>query len=518
MPEDSTARYRVQFPLWIKHASELARAEAPIIDIDESGMRVRAHPHHDAIHLSRADDSLDRVRGLDKTLQLYFFGFAWATVVDWADPVQRGVTEEILRGILPRLVREETRKKWDMPWDDHAISERASSLVRLLEANVLEGDLAGAVRSHLVVLEDALNGFLASRHWLGNNHRVFHHIALLDILVSRGAPATRIAQVSNSLLDTVAGLIDVETGVALEESISYAYHDMDLLRRLEQSLGRLGLAFDGLSVKQIDRAFGRSMSALAYPDASLPASGDTILGLTLPASHRRVVLERADRLEVWRSLDRLGYTRLACPTDDLQALVLTHSAQAAHGHVSPLHIELWCARDGLILTDSGGPYRYGDPLRYRWFRAPAGHNTLNYAGWTTSDKHQVSLVPNVSRDAATGTWVFPSGTLQRGIRLADGELSVLDDVSCPGEWLLSFHLAPGVEVESLTQARKGLFVVTLGRSSKSEARFEGLAGSDIVAEMATTKRCVGHGQTVDAPSILVRGMGNVRVHSQIRTE
>lgn len=84
---------------------------------------------------------------------------------------------------------------------------------------------------------------------------------------------------------------------------------------------------------------------------------------------RHIDLSPDEQVFYWKNLERLGHYRGCSPNKKFHYHLLSHNAESAHGHKSPLHLDLWVEGIGMIFVDSGGPYRYSDKLRYSWFMA-----------------------------------------------------------------------------------------------------------------------------------------------------
>lgn len=429
---------------WTKHFGELKTFGHDIISQKtEHCYEIVVHPSHVPVVIDISQGIVEQVKSLEKSTQLYFFGLVWLDFLDTSTELQ--LFERVLTDVLSCSKPRRERMRRDMVWDDHALSERVSFLVGLLESPLVEtlnADLLDLIQSHIGICTKILEEFIASDEWSNNNHRVFHLCA--RIAVGRYQKSDDCLGKYTLLLEqTLKNLFHLNTGLSVEQSISYYSFDLVLLKHTLNYLELVGCAIPGLSYSDIFSKNQLSMSVLSFANGELPASGDTPLGMKLK---KKIQLTASERSKLKKSLEELGHFIIGSDTEAFNAHLITHNAESAHGHNSPLHIDLWNRHLGYFLVDSGGPYLYGNSLRYQWFRDLKAHNCLCISG------DEVNLATTTAsydtENQISGYANFSTGEQRRVVKIENNKVFITDYIKSSESWELFFHFMPLLSVHN----------------------------------------------------------------------
>lgn len=427
---------------WIKHAYDFPRDMSVIsFTKDTNKVSITAHPHHPVIVLDLDENIIEQVYKRPKSLQLYFFGLVWIGFCNFEKKDEVRVIKKIMFSLFDYAKNKPNLHKNEMIWDDHALSERACVLLYLKDR--FEDDkLLEVIDQHLHILTLNLDVIIASDKWKGNNHRIFHLCAKLCLELVYKNDSSAASFYMEKIEIFFLELIDVEIGIAVEQAVAYYNFDIILLKLVSSFVINRDLSFKNpkLNINDIERKKNNHISALSFPNGELPASGDTPLGLKIKPK----ILDEEDRKFFWKGLERQGHYRGASKNNNFHYHVLNHNAESAHGHHSPLHLDLWAKGLGTVLVDSGGPYKYGNKLRYEWFRASEAHNTITFFD-TKSDLQRVIIYNK--NDYLEGVLLSGTEYFYRKIVTSNQYLEITDTVVANGSWVINFHFSPEVEVK-----------------------------------------------------------------------
>jgi hypothetical protein len=479
---------------WIKHAHQFKEADEVLV-IDESGeyVSILVHPQYPRVNFDLKDDFIVQAFNLPKSVQLYLFGFVWACFAKLETRYWR-IIEVFLFQIISQPIPIAVTKSRNMIWDDHAISERASVFIYLIDV-MPSGELERLVRRNIDTLNEQLEKIVAASKWSNNNHRVFHLCAkyALERLYYKCDVCAHDRKAE--LGRCVSQLVDADTGLSIEQAISYYNFDMKLIELVELFLRRNRDSLDecGVAVSEVAKKNKIHMQALAFPNGALPASGDTPYGLQLKSTSLASNLERA---AAWKRLERIGHFRGCSYNETFHFHVLSHNAESAHGHHAALHLDLWVRGVGIVLSDSGGPYRYDSPLRHKWFRTAEAHNTVAL----TQSEHPIGVVSVERKDWSSLEGIIrgPAGVVVRRISCVDDCFKVHDSIESAWPWVLSFHFSPTVVIERINTSQ--FSATTPTRSLVID--FE--HSTDITTHSSRTFITPASGQKIDRPSILLK--------------
>jgi hypothetical protein len=458
---------------WIKHANDfLSDDEIIVYEGGTDRVSIKVHPAHKHVLLNVNEDTIKQVFQLPKSLQLYFFDLVWVGFCDFKSLEGWGAVRKILIDVFEYAKSKPAFNSREMIWDDHALSERACALLYVKE--VIDDEfLLLKIDEHLKSLTKNLDILVSSDKWRRNNHRIFHLCAkyCLEKVYRKNKISSNkfLLEIEKFFLE----LIDLETGVAVEQSIAYYNFDIILLELVSNFVSAIGDNFidNRLNIKDIVKKKGRHMSALAFPDGEFPASGDTPIGLKGGAPS----LTSKDRKLLWKGLERIGHFRGASENDRFHYHILSHNAESSHGHYSPLHVDLWIQDMGMVLVDSGGPYKYGDSLRYQWFRTSLAHNTITFSDAEPNPVHEKVFVSN-KFTSLEGAYLADKSCFTRDVITYDNSFNLKDKIISSSDWSLCFHFAPEIRLEKLKgnsfQVFKGEASIVLNIVTNADIKIE----------------------------------------------
>ncbi|HKY57468.1 MAG TPA: heparinase II/III family protein [Aeromicrobium sp.] len=432
----------------------------------------------------------------NRTWRLYYHSLGWLLAYGWG--VDHGPDPEASRRRLGDTVSSYLAANVfspaadDFAWDDHATADRLAILLHLWvgylsePAGLLdEGQFQSACELHV----DKLVEFYESKTWLDSNHGLIHALALLSFasVFTTSRLATTARTVGSDYLTTVvANLVDLDEGVSLEQAPAYHQIDLRLLRSghefLAQSHPALALLIDRVTDRMVD--FNLCVRTAAD---IMPAIGDTHLtarffaGCLTPAPGE----ETTDHVAYVLSHGRLGtpypplvvYPRSGYSVfrrgevfdgEVTRGIFVHHPERVAHGHFDALSLILHVdGRD--LLVDSGGPYVYGDALRFSYFMASRAHNVL-----LLDDRDHRAPSRLVGHgESLDCQWVtaehagYEGRTVSRTVvAVADGGFVVLD-AATPGTAESSFdllwHFAPESRVTPTVDGRRTTTSIQIGK-------------------------------------------------------
>ncbi|WP_181893364.1 heparinase II/III domain-containing protein [Falsiruegeria mediterranea] len=375
------------------------------------------------IDRARADNNVLVARGMDpfdahtdiaaldmasKTLtwKMYFWSACW---IDQLSEFPDGSQLQLQRFLeLVDLSRGYCIDSKSAPvgyWDDHATAYRSAVLISMFHKHYDHEDVRRRSEEFSFIFHEhyqVLEGFFESGKWKGNNHSIFHVMAQLNLAnscefivqseVDRGEKRRKL---SERLQGCIQDIIDFETGISREQSFHYHFWSVSLLERVSEFSSNLdfdlGFDPDELIKKMLD--FGER---IILPENACPAIGDT----PFSRSYGETFLDKYQRAPILKKpSDGDGdFCIIAAPAnefvvarhdhvDEGNASLLTMTGwhgRHSHGHYDTLSV--WFSKKNVpVLIDSGGPFLYGNPLRFEYFIQSVAHNTVivdrkNYHG------------------------------------------------------------------------------------------------------------------------------------------
>jgi hypothetical protein len=339
----------------------------------------------------------------NQTWRLYYHGLSWLLCLAWG--VDHGAHPEATRQRMAQIVigyieaNVFVEPADAMAWDDHAAADRLAMLA-FLWSSYFSSNACGIdpnrYRAAVAVHVARLIGFYQSRRWIDSNHGLFHALALLSaVLVFADADwAGEAARIGPTYLqEVVSTMVHPVEGVSTEQSLGYHQIALQLLREVQPFLREhypsLLACVDGLAARMVDFNL-----LIRGDDDAMPAIGDTRLFARIPkpclgpsgdepdTDYHVFIESRGARgrplpsLAVFEGCGYAIFRRREIFEGPVTRAVLTfHPARIAHGHFDTLALTL-CLRGTDVLIDSGGPYAYGNPLRFSYFMAARAHNLL----------------------------------------------------------------------------------------------------------------------------------------------
>lgn len=340
-----------------------------------------------------------------KTWRLYYHSLSWLLALVWG--VDHAPESGEAFGEMKRIVFSYLRgnvfssPRDHMAWDDHATADRLT-MISYLRAHYLDEtltddearELSEAVAIHIRRIES----FYESGKWISSNHGLFHAVALLNasLTMPESEEANTARQIGERyLLDVIEHLVDPDDGVSLEQSVAYHSINLILVRQVAKFLRKNSI--DGH--QRLGHIAGLMVEfnlAIRGTNDARIAIGDTPFGDTIPkqvlrpdtgdATTRHVAHVLSEgrqgtafpRLLVYPSVGWAVFRNgeIYEGTEPATRAFFTFSPQRGpHGHFDALSFSLQHAGWN-VLIDSGGPYSYGDPMRFEYFVAPRAHNTV----------------------------------------------------------------------------------------------------------------------------------------------
>lgn len=338
----------------------------------------------------------------NKTWRLFYHTLSWLVALVWG--ADHGPSPETARLRIAEAVSSYldanvfSTPADKIAWDDHATADRLAILCHLWRRilshpNVLidRFRLVRAAEIHV----DKLVEFYQSRRWLTSNHGLFHSFALLSFALTFGdsSHSHRARSIGSEYLrEVVSNLVDTTEGISLEQSLYYHQFGLKLLRQarsfLDRSYPDLATVLDGVTDGMVDFNL-----CVRLPGDVMPAIGDTQVGARIPQD----CLQPApgETSEYLTYIDSGGdggkpFPRLMVYPNAgyavfrhgevwegkvTRSVFLFQPERLAHGHFDALSLTLHILGTD-VLVDSGGPYAYGDPLRFAYFMASHAHNVV----------------------------------------------------------------------------------------------------------------------------------------------
>lgn len=493
---------------WIEHVGEY-RLNDELISYSDSEINILVHPSHRPVSISQSGNLHNSLLGQDKTLQLYFYSLAWVIPVLLSANQQKiAAALEVIERVFDIPLEQERSGGWNMLWDDHAVSERQCVIIELLGNTAIRGTtIKDKLEDALEKTNFLIDQLVASDKWLNNNHRLFHLFSSFSYqhYKNNKEQSSRIAkQISQFCHD----LIDAKTGFAREQCISYCFFDMHVVRSVVKALSSLAYEID-FDMDGCNQKLLHHVNAIAFPDGTLPASGDTPYGLKLSHFQKKHAVPPAEMHEHWARLEPLGFYRGESRTKDVQFLMLQHNGESGHGHHSPLHTDVWFSDFGPVLVDSGGPYKYGDQDRYTWFRALRGHNSLSFDKVDFYPHDKIHIAINKLRDKAAGFLRYRQAAHGRSVFASKNTVKIDEFIFSEIPWKIHYNFAPGIEIVRSTDNKTEFLLEAINGRRIAVS----LSSNEVKVDVCYTKRCVGHSLAENAISIVASSPSNVSFFS-----
>lgn len=493
---------------WIKHLSDYRSDSNVLVEKDES-FEILVHPGHKPLCVPRTESLYKVVDKEDKTVQLYFYSLAWIVpILIQGDKEKVAVALGVVENILDIAPEEERSGTWNMLWDDHAVCERLCIIIELLSnipspLNINKDKF----ERHLEKTYHYIEKLVASDRWLNNNHRLFHFLASFVYYHHKG-DSEKIDEFVDHISSFCHDLIDVETGFAREQCISYCFFDINVVEKVLNALSGLSNYID-FDVDSVQKKLFHHINAIAFPDDSLPACGDTPYGLKLSSFQKKYAITDSSLHKHWERLDRLGYYRGESEGKYVQFMMLSHNGESGHGHYSPLHVDVWFSNFGPVLVDCGGPYIYGNKERYSWFRASRGHNAISFSDRDSCESQNIKVSAKPKRNGALGFVKYPNASHGRSIETHNENFFINDLIHSDETWQIYYNFAPGLKLTFSDENKNHLIL----ENKENNKIIINIFSSNIDVEIENTKRCIGHSNIEHGPTIKLSSSPGVNFYS-----
>ena len=356
-------------------------------------------------------------------------------------------------------------------WDDHSTSYRASYLSLIYE-NLLEPLLNSSDKERYIVVmrrhSMVLLKYINSGKWKGSNHTIFQIEGLMDISLvffdRTGEGGLLIEHCASIFCSYVEGSVSVLDGTTKEHAHFYHPFLMERIRVHHQylALNKIEVQIDVLAVLRKMNYF----MWLSMPERGLvPSIGDTKYSMHINEKFYRAFLDESyinPEIEYFVT----GGTSGKCPPffhqfredgyylfrdsknldSGLFSTFLEKRVVGPHGHFDGGSFVTYLGPHPIFI-DSGGPYKYRDPLRHSYFQTQLAHNTLIVEA---PIRHHSEVIASISglnyafiasrAEMGFGNiWLRIFGQIASNL-IVVVDLAICEDVSTPIQ--LRYHLAP----------------------------------------------------------------------------
>jgi hypothetical protein len=338
----------------------------------------------------------------DKTWRLYLYSMYWISPFLFACDKNLKGSDFALQKVhllflelLSRLVKEECLDK--QMWDDHATAYRASYMslffgcyVQNDRDSASKGLIRYAVRKHVTELK----AMLQSDKWLYSNHTLFQIEGLIDLylafpFVQEEFPGLRelAAYQYESFLLRVVSKID---GSTKEHASFYHYFLGARLLGTYEFLTKAGVQVR-LDVMSIIRSMSNFAECLRIKDRLVPAIGDTKFQMQVAPKYWGWIASEASDVYTQIEHSESGWLHRYAEFKDggfylsrvenlqtgneLYAVFLEKQSVGPHGHFDGGSYQCYWNGEPYII-DSGGPYKYGNKMRYEYFQQSVAHSVV----------------------------------------------------------------------------------------------------------------------------------------------
>ncbi len=340
---------------------------------------------------------------------LYYHSLFWLFAYEYA--YDQSDNEEylyIIGNTLLDYLKQSPKEtpKSSMSWNDHTVSLRTDVITyfynKYFKARWSEKEKEVyfiGLDEHASELRTLLDNPVFKRH----NHGMFHALSLYNFVHAFPKYTQHTDYKSRSIERIMAlfdNMVDIETGVSLEQSSSYQLVSI----RLFLTANRLIKDLSGNSNVNVELYLKNMVdysAHLVYPNGKAPASGDSNYGANFLVKLNKYIdgseIEslyldyvnsegsQGKKLEQVFTSQKEGYAilRPAENTEWNKGTVLYSDfglKKYSHGHHDAMSFTSYS--DGYaLLIDSGGPYVYTAPER-TYYRSKYAHNTLVIDGVT----------------------------------------------------------------------------------------------------------------------------------------
>jgi len=390
---------------------------------------------------------------VNDTWSFYFNGLNWLYSYIWGVDKFEEKPDRIFDIILQYYNHINSDKPNKMAWFDHATSDRLSIFTAIMLHPFFESappKLQSTMKELVLQHIDKIIQFKDSKNWVNSNHGIFHALSLLNAagldFVQEVRPNTKQDALAY-LSDTLLSILSTNEYFSLEQSAYYHQLAINLLQSLDSKhLKSIGIDKDSFIMKMIDANYW-----ITNTEKKLIAIGDTstvsnipeeLAYKSVPEKMTNTFTETGFSIAKYESNNRWNHFSF-----------LHRSDRAPHGHFDALSITL-SKGNKEFLIDSGGPYSYGNPLRFKYFMSSFAHNVAIIDG----KKHEAGaklinskLISNeIFIVEAEHSGYFPVKHTRKCVYVKNKGLAVIDsftNIDSPKNVQLLWHVHPDCTID-----------------------------------------------------------------------
>ena len=310
-------------------------------------------------------------------------------------------------------------------WNDHAVAYRGSYIAYIyaeIVQSMLTPEEDALVHAAMAKHQDVLVDFLKSDKWLLSNHTLFHAEGLADLILTfehdESVRLEKLREVARYVSDFANRVITSDEGTVKEHALFYHAFLMGRLKQTSDFLAKMGVSETIVA----ERTY-RRMKAFLYRimpiNGYLPGVGDSKHHQKFDQKHiasfRAMKFDSPETQQfdprkkpadfVGAKPSYLGsyptdgfYISRSYNKNELYSVFLHKPFKGPHGHWDALSFISY-HKGQPVFIDSGGPYKYGDQLRYRYIQTQLAHNTLIQDG-VVSQYHSKMLLTEQDEDSS----------------------------------------------------------------------------------------------------------------------
>ena len=310
----------------------------------------------------------------NKTWKLYYHSLTWIYGLLWGydNGLSSGrVLVDLVKSYCSHLVYH-PQESDGMVWDDHAAADRLSvlSCIRLHQIAEEFDDIDLVLIDHLI--EEHVRQMIRqweSGKWGASNHGAFHALSILNASNSTKdeGKSNQWAELGLEYLGQVmTNIIDYEDGISLEQSLEYHQLAIELVKSIPEVYF---IEISDISKEEVLENLIETNNWITFGDRRLAAIGDT-------STIARVTAENFPPPPVKYGCRLFTNAGMWVVKDEGVHTTFTFNpTRIAHGHFDSLSFT-HSIGENVLFADSGGPYAYGNPLRFEYFVSEVSHNTV----------------------------------------------------------------------------------------------------------------------------------------------
>lgn len=456
----------------------------------------------------------------NKTWRLYYTSLSWIssfTVSQEIDKETKGNVLSIVESLCDYCIEHETNVK-NVLWDDHAVAYRASYfsyLYSLFLADEIDDNYRGKLRYVVEMHINLLKGYLKSDKWLLSNHTLFHAEGLADLASAFMSDPKRREKTIELARDELDNLINrtitSREGTVKEHALFYHVFLMGRVKESSDYFEALGTPLKNITTEVYNRML--EFLHLVMPvEGVLPGIGDskhhkrfdkkylnsfcTDEYISDTTKYVQTRGEKGVKPNFLNSYKTDGYFifRELEQSNELYGLFLHKEFVGPHGHWDGGSFITYFDNKPFFV-DSGGPYKYGDPMRFFYFQTQLAHNTLLFGPGTSEYYTKIMDVKNTENTGFVSLIAqMKEGNYWSRIFIQNGnEYQIVVDwpiSAFDSEIEARFHLDPNVQIKECDT-----LTVLVNNNVKIYLSQESIKISDIVR-----KKCESNFSSYDLSS------------------